>query len=97
MDEKWIPDEDTYTFTLTTAVKAASGTAISGPRTFTTSALEGDANNDKEVDIGDLLRVRTYLGPNVNADNARYDVTGNGVIDSGDLVRTREKMNHLAP
>lgn len=52
--------------------------------TFTWGVLCGDVNADKTVNASDSVEVGTRTGQVANGTNARYDVNGDGIIDTND-------------
>ena len=68
-----------------------------GSRTITCSALVGDTDGNKRVDLADLTAVRTYLAPMVTASTAVYDVNRDGRINSGDQLLIRARIGNTVP
>ncbi|HOX38491.1 MAG TPA: FG-GAP-like repeat-containing protein [Candidatus Brocadiia bacterium] len=84
-----LPDIDTYTVTLGSAVEDLAGNSASGISQITVKALRGDANGDGQVNSFDLLNIRAFVGQAVTAANARRDINGDGVINSFDQLMAR--------
>ena len=58
------------------------------------SSLEGDANGDCLVNIGDLLFTRNRLGKDAaTGDNWKADVNRDGKVDVLDLLLVRSRLN----
>lgn len=61
---------------------------------YDTSKMLGDANNDYEVNVIDLVRMKKYLADTasvgINAENADYNLDGK--IDAQDLVYLRKDL-----
>ena len=57
----------------------------------TTQTLEGDANNDKKVNVADIVVIQIFMGDNTKPiHGANADVTGDGVIDEKDVEGVKE-------
>ncbi|HOX36874.1 MAG TPA: FG-GAP-like repeat-containing protein [Candidatus Brocadiia bacterium] len=84
-----LPDIDTYTVTLGSAIEDLAGNGASGLSQITVKTLRGDANGDGQVNSFDLLNIRAFVGQAVNAANARRDINGDGVINSFDQLMAR--------
>jgi len=84
-----LPDIDTYTVTLGSAVEDAAGNAAAGLSQISVKALRGDANGDGIVNSFDLLNIRTQVGRALDASTARHDINGDGVINSFDMLMAR--------
>ena len=74
---------------------------VSGPDTDTMpsasvsmSVLQGDVTNDRTVNSGDLMQVRSHSGQATDGINFRYDVNVDGFINVGDTIVTRNKSGN---
>ncbi len=92
-----LPDQDTYTVTVSTAVQDVSGNPVSMGTDVVLSALQGDANGDRQVDVGDMLKVRSDQGEAVTEATAGCDINMDGQIDVGDMLAVRSNSGHTAP
>jgi len=92
-----LPDQDTYTVTVSTSVQDVSGNPVSTGTDVVLSALQGDANGDRQVDVGDMLKVRSDQGEAVTEATAGCDVNIDGQIDVGDMLAVRSNSGHSAP
>lgn len=71
------------------------GLPVSG--TLRIGILEGDADNNGRVDLGDLVCVRDQLGRSVTTENQQQDINSTGRIDVLDLVLIRNCLGHTLP
>ncbi len=90
-----LPDEDTYTVTLTSSV-------IAGDNDFLIRALRGEVDNgggsSQVVNALDLSDVRQKFTADVTVgDNAKYDIVSDGTINALDLSECRIMFTHSAP
>jgi hypothetical protein len=75
-----------------------------GPGSRPWTRLNGDANNDGRVNLGDMVFVRMYQGGKLNTtDPAQFnlyndlcDVNKDGIVNLGDLVLTRSYQGAIA-
>ncbi len=92
-----LPDQDTYTVTVSTSVQDMSGNPVGTGTDLVLSALQGDTNGDRQVDVGDMLKVRSEQGETVTELTAGCDVNIDGQIDVGDMLAVRSNSGHTAP
>ncbi len=92
-----LPDQDTYTVTVSTSVQDVAGNPVGTGTDLVLSALQGDTNGDRQVDVGDMLKVRSDQGEAVTALTAGCDINIDGQIDVGDMLAVRSNSGHTAP
>lgn len=93
-----LTDSDTYTFTLSTAIRCAAGLIpLAGDRDRVMVALRGDANRDRRVDNGDVLKVMANRDKPVTLSTAGFDLTNSGTINDADVTCARANVGHIAP
>ncbi len=92
-----LPDGDRYTFTVTTAVLAADGSALEVAASRSVGVLAGDVDGSGEVTAADVLAVRPAVGQAVTAENARLDVTGTGIVTGDDMRAVRGRLGRKLP
>ncbi|HCA46175.1 MAG TPA: hypothetical protein DEP45_02100 [Armatimonadetes bacterium] len=92
-----LPQPDRYTVSISDAVKDLYGNALGGDRDIAIGALQGDANANATVDIGDMLAVRANFSVAVTGASCRYDVNCNGIIDVGDQLAVRATYGARLP
>lgn len=59
--------------------------------------LNGDANADRAINVGDTVITRRHNGETLSAANCRYDLNADGQINVGDLIVIRGKAGGGLP
>ncbi|MBN2582569.1 MAG: right-handed parallel beta-helix repeat-containing protein [Planctomycetes bacterium] len=92
-----LPDADRYTLTLSDAVRAAGGDALTGSKIRTIAALAGDADGSGAVSAADMLVIRSQAGQAVNSGTCIYDVDQSGTITAADMAAIRSRLGNALP
>ena len=91
-----LPDQNTYTITLSDELTSAIGYSLVGDRDICITALVGDANESRQVNNQDMLAVNTNLDQPVNSDTARYDINCSGQINTQDMLMINSNIDNSA-
>lgn len=77
-------------------VASASNTVATVTDALCLEVLAGDINNDRLVNVFDMVAVRNALNQPVTASNFQADVTASGAIDIFDLTSVRNHVGLIA-
>jgi hypothetical protein len=90
LDGEWTNGSSTY--------DSGNGTA-GGDFEFRFNVLPGDVNASNGVNMGDALLVASQIGKSAGDSgyNIRYDLDGNGVIQSADVYAVQQRVGHVLP
>jgi len=91
-----LPDQDSYTITVSDELESASGCVLGGDREICLTILKGDANGNRMVNAQDFLKIGAYIGEPVDCRTARYDINCNGFINSQDFLKVRQYIRNTA-
>lgn len=91
------PDGDTYTVTVTDAVRTTGGTPLEGDTALVVTGRVGDVDASGEVTPADIVAVRNAAGQAVSAATAHYDVDRSGSITTADMQVVRKSMGSQLP
>ncbi|HEY3837262.1 MAG TPA: dockerin type I domain-containing protein, partial [Bryobacteraceae bacterium] len=75
---------------------AGAGTLSTSP-SVSIGFLNGDANFDGVVNVGDTIVTRSHAGQPVDGTNFQFDVNADGQIDIGDATIVRSKSGDYLP
>jgi len=91
------PNADTYTVTITDALRDIGGSTVSGNREVTVKLLAGDVDGSGAVTAADVVALRALVGQPVTADNATWDVDASGTITPTDMRTVRARLGTHLP
>lgn len=89
-----LPDGERYAVFAPDSLLSLGCEHLTGDRGVIVRVLTGDANANRTVDVGDLLAVKAHEGALLTADNARYDIDGDGTIGEADMRAVRGYIGH---
>jgi len=92
-----LPDQDTYTVTVSTSVQDVIGNPVSPGTVVVLSALKGDMNADRRVTTADMAAVRAHVNEPITPLTAKYDMNMDGRITTADMGAVRANLTHTAP
>lgn len=90
-----VSNAQTVTLQLSNVVPVDGGPG--GSATVTFRVLQGDVTGDGAVTAADADKVKSLLCPTLGAATFSCDVDANGLLNTGDVLLTKSKLNTTAP